>query len=199
MSALGSRPNAVSTYHRTKWQAEQAVRQSGLTYTIFRPSIIHGPDGEFMQMVKHFACKRLLGVLPWMPYFGAGFLGTKGAGRLQPVWVQDVARCFVAALSNSKTENQTYPIGGPDAYGWPQIYTSCKQRLPNAKTKNRPKAVPVWYAKIIAGKPGVPFNRDQVIMSQEDSVCQTAKVQMDLQVELASFDETFASYADQVR
>jgi len=198
MSALGSRPNAISTYHRTKWQAEQALRQSGLTYTIFRPSIIHGPDGEFMQMIKQFACKRLLGVLPWMPYFGAGPLGTKGAGRLQPVWVQDVARYFVAALGNSKTENQIYPVGGPDTYAWPQLYATCKQLLPDARPLNQPKAVPVWYAKIIAGKPGVPFNRDQVIMSQEDSVCQTSKVQSDLQIKSAPFEETFAAYANQI-
>ena len=40
MSALGSRPNAVSRYHRTKWQAEETVRNSGLEFTNFRPPII---------------------------------------------------------------------------------------------------------------------------------------------------------------
>lgn len=69
MSALGTRPNAVSSYHRTKWQAEQAVRDSGIDYTILRPSIIHGPDGEFMQMVKSFWCDR---DPPFVPYFGTG-------------------------------------------------------------------------------------------------------------------------------
>ena len=40
MSALGSRPNAVSRYHQTKYQAEQTVMQSGMNWTIFRPSVI---------------------------------------------------------------------------------------------------------------------------------------------------------------
>ena len=198
MSALGARPDADSDYHRTKWDAEQAVRDSGLTYTIFRPSIIHGHDGEFMQMVKQFACKRLGGVLPWMPYFGVGLLGKGGAGRLQPVHVEDVSRCFVTALTNPKAENQTYPMGGPDVYAWPQLFETCKRHMPGARAGNRPRSVPVWYAKLIAGKPGVPFNRDQVIMSQEDSVCQIAKVQTDFQIELAPFEETFASYAERI-
>src|ERR1044071_3228492 len=50
MSALGARADAVSDYHKTKFAAEEYVRESGLDWTIFRPSMIHGPDGEFMQM-----------------------------------------------------------------------------------------------------------------------------------------------------
>ena len=43
MSALGTRPEAASRYHQTKWAAEEIVRQSGLAHTIFRPSVINGP------------------------------------------------------------------------------------------------------------------------------------------------------------
>ncbi len=46
--------------------------------------------------------------------------------------------------------------------------------------------------------PLVPFNRDQVIMSQEDSVCQIGKVQDDFEFELAHFEPTFADYAAQM-
>ncbi|MEI9998144.1 MAG: SDR family oxidoreductase [Verrucomicrobiota bacterium] len=44
MSAAGVRPHARSRYHQTKWQAEEVVRQSGLDWTIFRPSLIYGYD-----------------------------------------------------------------------------------------------------------------------------------------------------------
>src|SRR5687768_55908 len=47
MSALGTRPNAASEYHRTKHLAEEYVRASGLDWTILRPALIHGPRGEF--------------------------------------------------------------------------------------------------------------------------------------------------------
>lgn len=194
MSALGTRPDGVSAYHRTKWAAEEAVRDSGLDFTIFRPSIIHGPDGEFMQMVWDFWHKRFP---PFVPYFGAGLLGRRGAGRLQPVWVEDVARCFAAALTSRKTVNETYPMGGPDPLTWPQLYEICGRYLPDAR-KKRIIAVPVWYANLIAGKPGVPFNRDQVVMSQEDSTCQISKVQAEFDFELSPFEETFAEYANQI-
>ena len=53
MSALGTRPNAVARYHRSKWMAEEAVRSSGLDWTIFRPSLIYGPgDGPFDRVIR---------------------------------------------------------------------------------------------------------------------------------------------------
>lgn len=190
MSALGSRPNAVSRYHRTKWDAEQAVRTSGLNHTIFRPSVIHGPDGEFMRMVKGFWCHV---IPPFVPYFGKEHT----AGRLQPVWVQDVARCYAEALSNPQADGETYPLGGPDVYTWPGFYRTCQAHLPTAR-KKRIVGLPLWYVKMIAGKPGVPFNLDQVVMSQEDSICQIAKVQEHFGFELAAFEPTFARYASQI-
>ena len=195
MSALGSRPNAASTYHRTKWDAEIAVRQSGLRYTIFRPSIIHGPDGEFMEMVKGFWCRWLP---PFVPYFGAGPFGSGGAGRLQPVWVEDVAWYFTDALVNEKSVGETYAVGGPDVFTWPQLYETCRKHLPKARNK-KVRAVPVWYARLIAGKPLVPFNKDQVIMSQEDSVCDMGKLRCDYGFEPAPFESTFAQYASRIR
>ncbi len=217
MSALGTRPNGVSGYHRSKWQAETAVRRSGLDYTIFRPSLIHGPDGQFMQMIRDFWCKLMP---PFVPYFATGlsvsdivrlkmkFLWplparrpveiepTARAGRLQPVWIEDVARCFTATLSNETSIGETYPMGGADRFTWPQLFLTCRNHFPRAK--NKPVlAFPAWYAKLIAGMPLVPFNNDQVIMSQEDSVCDIAKVQSDFGLELASFEPVFAGYASQ--
>ena len=198
MSALGARPNAHSDYHRTKWEAEELVRQSGIDFTIFRPSIIHGSDGEFMQMVHDFWCKRFP---PFVPYFGGGLFGRNGAGHLQPVWVEDVARCFAEALTNLKAVNETYPVGGPDSLSWPQLYGTCGRYLPRCR-KKRIVGIPAWYAGMISSVPGVrgilPFNHDQVIMSQEESTCKTAKLLHDFEFDLAPFEETFADYADRI-
>jgi len=220
MSALGTRPDAHSAYHRTKWEAEEAVRGSGIDYTIFRPSLIHGWDGEFMQMVKGFWCDAMP---PFIPYFGHGLsageylrlvramltlpgratsvngriMPKAAAGKLQPVWVDDVARCMVEALSRPSTIREIYPMGGPQEYTWAKLYSVCGQYLPEP----RPKpilAIPAWAAGLVAGKPGVPFSADQVIMSQEDSICDIAKVQSEFNVELAPFESTFAQYADRI-
>jgi len=225
MSALGVRPNAVARYHTSKWEAEKAVRGSGFDYTIMRPSIIHGPDGEFMQLCKGFWCDAFP---PFVPFFSPSisfqeflelkksgilfpsrlkwvdpnevkprFVSKGKAGKLQPVFVEDVAKLFVAALDNQKASNETYPLGGQDAVTWQQLHLTVRKHLP--KVRHKPIcAVPVWYAKMIAGMPGVPFNRDQVIMSQEQSTCSIAKVQDDFDIELAAFEPTVAGYAAQL-
>src|SRR6267378_4265090 len=68
MSALGTRPAAISDYHKTKYAAEQYVRASSLDWTIFRPSMIHGPRGEFMAMVNRWVRKKAAPFFA-MPYF----------------------------------------------------------------------------------------------------------------------------------
>jgi NADH dehydrogenase len=191
MSALGARPDDnASQYHRTKWLAEQAVRDSDLAWTIFQPSIIHGPDGEFMQMVKGFWTKAMP---PFVPYFGAGFLGNRGAGKLQPVYVEDVARCFAEALTHPSAVGEVYPLVGPDVYAWPQLYRAVKRHLPGAW--NKPVlAIPVWKARILARLPGVPFGVDQVIMSQEDSIASPTKASEEFGIKFAAFEPTLAEY-----
>src|SRR5205807_1548953 len=128
MSALGARPGAVSNYHKTKYKAEEYLRGSGLDWTIFRPSLIHGPAGEFMRMEAAWARRRKPPFL-FMPYFGRGLLGRGGAGKLQPIYVNDVARAFVEALENAKTIGEIYPLGGPDEITWPQLHRLAAQAI----------------------------------------------------------------------
>ncbi len=169
MSALGTRPDARSTYHQTKWQAEQLVRSSSLDWTILRPALIHGPAGEFTQMAIAWARKRKA---PWlfMPYFGRGLLGTGGSGRVQPVYVEDVARAFVEALENPRTLGQTYDLAGPDPLTWPQMHRAFAEAV-----IGRPRltaAIPAWYARLLTRvlpRWAIPFNRDQVLMAEEDN------------------------------
>ncbi len=169
MSALGSRADAVSRYHQTKWAAEEAVRASGLEWTIFRPSLIHGPDGEFMLQAAAWAKGK---AAPWlfMPYFGAGRFGAGGAGLLQPVFIDDVARAFVDALDKRKTAGQAYDLAGPDRLTWPELHRAVSTAVRGRAKRAIP--IPAWYARAVAAvTPGslLPFNRDQVIMSQEDN------------------------------
>jgi uncharacterized protein YbjT (DUF2867 family) len=195
MSALGTRPDnggEISEYHRTKWLGEQAVRDADLDWTIFRPSIIHGPDGEFMQLVKGFWCNLFP---PFVPFFGS----RPTAGQLQPVWVDDVAHCFAAAVENKRAIGEIYPLGGPVAYAWPDLYEAVRRYLPQNQVRGkRIVGVPVWYAKLIAGMPGVPFNRGQVIMSQEDSICEVAKAEHDFDFKAADFEEKLADYGSKI-
>ncbi len=207
MSALGTRPNAVSKYHQTKWAAEQYVRGSGLDWTIFRPSIIHGADGEFMRLMKAFVTKwtvPVLGILPApfpvIPYFG------DGEHKLQPVSVKDVAQCFVAALSKPETIGKVFALGGPEALSWKELYRTCRTLIPGAKHKKPIVGQPVWAAKLMAATvmrlPLLPkmmrFDAGQVQMSQEDSVCDVTPVEQAFGIRMRNFREELAAYGAEI-
>lgn len=104
MSALAAATDAPSAYLRSKGQAEMIVRESGLDFTIFRPSVIFGPDDSFLNMFARLA--RALPVIA---------LASPGA-RFQPVYVDDVAAAFVRALPDMKTFGRCYELCGPQRY-----------------------------------------------------------------------------------
>ena len=66
----------------------------------------------------------------FMPYFGAGFMGWGGAGKLAPVYVGDVARAFVDALEKPNAIGEVYPIAGPDQLTWPELHRTCAKAKP---------------------------------------------------------------------
>ena len=198
MSALGTRPGAVSDYHKTKYRAEDYVRASGLDWTILRPSLIHGPKGEFMQMEAKWA-KRKAPPFLFMPYFGAGAFGQGGAGRLQPVFVADVARAFVDALEKPNTIGEVYPLAGTQQVTWPEMHRLASQYIVDKKRLALP--VPAWYARLltrVVPAPLLPFNRDQVVMSQEDNTTDLSKFVDGFGWEPGRFDQTLATYAQRM-
>lgn len=194
MSALGTRPNAASQYHQTKWAAEQYVRASPLEWTIMRPSLIHGPGG-FMATEAQWARKHAPPYLV-MPYFGRGPLGIGGAGLLQPVYVKDVARAFADALSNPRTIRQTYELAGPDRMTWPQMHHLASEELVGKRRIAAP--LPAWWAKVLASAglgSLLGFSRDQVVMSQEDNVADTTVFERDFGWKPRPMREALREYA----
>lgn len=109
MSALGAGQVAESQYAATKAAAEQLVEASGLNWTVFRPSVIYGTGDNFFNQFK--AMSAMLPVLPVI----------KGSARLQPVWVQDVARAFVTSIGNKDVTAQRYDLAGPQAYSFQEL------------------------------------------------------------------------------
>ncbi|MGD0138553.1 MAG: NAD(P)H-binding protein [Tepidisphaeraceae bacterium] len=195
MSALGARADAVSQYHKTKWKAEEIVRGSGMNWTIFQPSLIHGPGGEFMRMEARWVRKQAAPYL-FMPYFGAGILGLGGAGTLQPVYVLDVARAFVDAITNLKTVGRTYGLGGAERMSWPEMHRAAARAILGKNRAVLP--IPAWYGRMLAAiVPGwlLPFNRDQIVMSQEDNTCDVSDFQRDFGWTPLGFAEALREYS----
>lgn len=198
MSSLGTRPDAASDYHRTKWKAEQYVRESGLDWTIFRPSLIHGPGG-FMQMEARWARKSAPPFVA-MPYFGKGVLGLSGSGLLQPVYVQDVARAFVQAIDTPASIHKTYDLAGPDRFTWPELHRISAEEIVGKRRLAAP--LPAWFANLLASLglgPLLDFSRDQVIMSQEDNIGDPLPFETDFGWKFQPFRATLRQYVSRLK
>ena len=162
MSALGTRPHAVSAYHQTKWRAEESVRGSGLEWTIFRPSLIFGPQDAFINMLA--AQMRLA---PIMPVIGVG------SYRLQPIHADDVARCFALALEMPETIGQTYELCGNDRLGYVELLDTIATAMgrPAPKKPQLPLGLMKLIIPVMQKIPQFPITMDQLQMLLEESIC----------------------------
>lgn len=162
MSALGTRRGAVSRYHRTKWAAEEAVRGSGLAWTIFRPSIIYGRGDGFVTMLASMVRR-----LPAVPVIGSG------RQRFQPVPVEQVATGFTGALELAASIKQTYEVGGPEAVTMTELLDLIGRALEHRRVRkiHVPVGVMRPLARVLHPLPGFPVTPDQLLMLGEDSVC----------------------------
>ncbi|MEW5947241.1 MAG: complex I NDUFA9 subunit family protein [bacterium] len=165
MSALGTREGAASRYHKSKLAGERAVIDTGIPYTIFRPSVIFGPGDEFLTMIKGFYRNPL-----FVPVIGGGNY------RLQPVHVRDVACLFAGALESKGAENRIFEVGGPESYSFSELLEEVGRRLGKKRLKFH---VPTGVAFLMArafekALPSPPLTTDQLIMLREDNVCDPA-------------------------
>ncbi len=103
ISGAGAAPDAPRHWFRAKWRAEEAIRGSGIIYTIFRPSWIYGRGDRSLN--------RFLGFARWLP-----FVPQIGNGRqlLAPVFVDDVGALVADALVMPAANNATLEVGGPE-------------------------------------------------------------------------------------
>ncbi|MBI3595735.1 MAG: complex I NDUFA9 subunit family protein [Nitrospirae bacterium] len=180
MSALGSRPKAASRYHQTKYLAEQAVIQRGGDWTIFRPSVIYGPGDQFVNLLA-----RIIKSAPVVPVIGTG------ESRVQPISVRNVASCFALAVGNPLSYRKIYELGGPQRLTYNQIYQIIAEVL---EKKKKAVHIPIPLVKpgaliseLLLPKP--PITREQLILLQEDNVCDSTDAVHDLGLELLRFEE----------
>ena len=116
-SALGAEEGReVAPYFHAKWEEEQAVKYSGIEHVIFRPSFIFGRDGGILaQQIKVVRYSPVTPIL--------------GRHRMQPIWVDDVASLFTAAVSAAEAPNRTFDVGGPDRLSWVELHELIRKTL----------------------------------------------------------------------
>jgi NADH dehydrogenase len=159
MSAIGADPVSPVPYARSKAEGEAAVRAAIPTAVVLRPSLVVGPEDQFLN--RFAAMARLSPVLPVI----------SGNSRFQPVYVLDVAAATCAALSRPEAAGQTYELGGPDVLSFRAIL-----QMINAQTRRNRRLVdvPAGMASLMGRMgdvlPFMPMTSDQLTMLQKDNV-----------------------------
>ena len=162
MSALGASLGAPSEYLRSKGAGEQAMLAAGdLDVTVFRPSVIFGPEDAFLNLFVMLA--KLMPVL---------LLACPDA-RFQPVYVRDVARVMVEALGESNSFGQAYDLCGPKVYTLRElVQTVCRLTGRRRLVLGLPDWLSTLQARLLELAPGEPLmTRDNLRSMQVPSVC----------------------------
>lgn len=136
MSALGAHDGPKFPYHRAKFLAEEAVKSSGLPFTIFRPSVIFGEGDGFITVlagvVKSF---------PIIPVVGSG------QSKFQPVQLDEVGASFAYAASHpDEASGETYELGGAKTYTYQEMLDAIARELGKRKLKAH---VPLPLMKLV--------------------------------------------------
>jgi uncharacterized protein YbjT (DUF2867 family) len=160
-SALGADRNSWSDYLRTKAEAEEIIRESGLRHTIFRPSLIIGPwDGFTKKLVE------MLKLSPVLPIPG------EGKAKFQPVYIKDWLSCIGKVIENPDDFLSTYEIGGPEHIS----YREMVETLSKALGQHRPtlpvpmgimKFGALFFEKVL---PSPPVTTDQLRLLEQDNI-----------------------------
>jgi len=169
MSANGAAQDGVSSYQTTKWRAEEEVRNSGMEWTIFRPSVIFGDPGGLMEFTSEMA--GVIGKAPVMPVFGDGLY------RLDPVAVKDVALCFANSLNNPEAMGKVFHLGGGNPVTFHEIVQIIGKALgvKRKKTINVPFGIVRPVANLLGRFRFFPVTSDQLALLRQGNVCPELK------------------------
>ncbi|HEX6626876.1 MAG TPA: complex I NDUFA9 subunit family protein [Gemmatimonadaceae bacterium] len=103
MSQNGADSRSRHPFLHSKGVAQDSIKTSGLQWTVLRPSVIFGPEDQFVNVLG-----RLIRLMPKIFPLPGG-----GKARFQPIAVDDVARVVRLSLEKKETVQQSYDLGGP--------------------------------------------------------------------------------------
>jgi NADH dehydrogenase len=162
MSALGADPESPSDYARTKGLAEQAIRKILPETTIFRPSIVVGPEDEFFNKFADMARFSF-----FLPLVGGGHT------KFQPVYVADVAEAVAKDVDGSLERGRTWELGGPEVL----TFRECMDYMLEVIRRRRSYITVPWFAAGLLGRimSLVPLldpmlTYDQVLLLKHDTI-----------------------------
>lgn len=184
VSGAGAAPDAKRHWFRAKWRAESAVRGSGISWSIVRPTWVFGPGDVSLNRFLGFA--RLLPFVPMTNF---------GRQQLAPIFLGDVASIAADALGSEAATNRIFEIGGPETLSMRQIIG---RALRVAGIRRPIVPAPAALMKLIAWPmqllPRPPLTPDAVEFINQPATVDTAPLLAALPRRLTPLDEGLASY-----
>ncbi len=185
LSAIGAAADAETKYHRAKHQAEIAVMQSSLDWTILRPSVIYGEGDGFVNLLA-----RLIRRLPFTPVIGTGKY------RLQPIYIDDLTNAMAQCVDNPATSKEIIEMAGPERLEYSEILHIIKRVLNKRRVNIH---LPLWLMKMVAAvmeglfKPA-PLTTDQLTMLVNENIGETEKMRRLFGIEPVRFEDGLRKY-----
>jgi nucleoside-diphosphate-sugar epimerase len=174
-TGIFSRYNYCSDIYKVN---EARIRDSGVVYTILRPTMIYGSrrDKNMCRLIQ------FINRFPVFPLFGGGH------SLMQPVFVDDLAIGIVAAIGETKTEYQEYNLAGPQAIKYRAIVEIIARELQRKIVKLNISTTGAAAVARVAGRiSGFPVTHEQVLRLQEDKAFDIAKAERELNYVPRSF------------
>jgi NADH dehydrogenase len=192
MSALGVGLNAKTGYYRTKWQAEELVRASGLEWTIVRPSVVFDDrPTRRMNFVNELAS--IIRKAPLIPILG------RGDYRMQPISLDDVSQTIVQSLGNPATIGKIYEMGGPEKLSYVEIARAIARAQGSRKPLiHIPFALVLPVVQLFQRFAFFPLTMDQIVMLKEENVVNDPKTEQEwletFELPRKRFEESLRKY-----
>ena len=187
LSGAGAAPDAKRHWFRAKWRAEEAVRGSGLEWTILRPTWIFGPRDVSLNRFVGFAR-----TLPFVP------MTNFGRQLLAPIFIDDVAGIAADALASEPALDRAFEIGGPETLSMRQIIS---RALRVAGIRRPIVPAPGLLVKLVALPmtllPTPPLSPDAVDFINQPATVDMAPVLAVLPRTLTTLDDGLATYLGQ--
>jgi uncharacterized protein YbjT (DUF2867 family) len=164
VSALGADKDSTAAYARSKAAGEAAVLAATPDATIFRPSILFGPEDDFFN--RFAAMARLSPVLP---------LVGGGATKFQPVFVGDVAQAILRAVDGKARSGTIYELGGPEVRTFKELMGFVLATIDRSRLLlPLPFGLAKLQAAVLQFLPKPPLTPDQVELLRTDNVVSEA-------------------------
>jgi uncharacterized protein YbjT (DUF2867 family) len=111
LSRIGAEPDSLHPLLRSKGRIERLVQKSGLPYTIIRSATAYGLGDRNLEIIASLA------------YWSWPFVWLPGGGNLvlQPIWVEDLARCLALSVSRADLTDKTIVIAGEERLPYREI------------------------------------------------------------------------------